>query len=117
MGDSTIAGIVVANDLSGNLYDEIVVEDTTGGLTVTIKDNGLYLLYRVGDKVYIENDKGETLAFQVRRIQLFDRNADATTVFTSGDGLAHLNLITCEGVWDKTQKTYSNRLVVFTNME
>lgn len=69
----------------------------------------------VGDKVYIENDKGETLAFQVRRIQLFDRNADATTVFTSGDGLAHLNLITCEGVWNQVNDTYPERRVIFTD--
>ena len=70
---------------------------------------------KVGDKVYIENDKGDTLAFQVRRIQLFDRNADATTVFTSNDGLAHLNLITCEGIWNQVNDSYPQRLVVFTD--
>lgn len=69
----------------------------------------------VGDKIYIENDKGDTLAFQVRRIQLFDRNADATDVFTSDDGLAHLNLITCEGIWNRVNDTYPKRRVVFTD--
>ena len=70
---------------------------------------------RVGDKIYIENDEGKTLAFQVRAIKLFDRNADATTVFTSKDGLAHLNLITCEGIWNKVNDTYPERRVVFTD--
>lgn len=70
---------------------------------------------KVGDKVYIENDNGDTLAFIVRRIQLFDRNADATTVFTSGDGLAHLNLITCEGLWNQVNDSYPDRRVVFTD--
>jgi LPXTG-site transpeptidase (sortase) family protein len=69
----------------------------------------------VGDKIYIENDKGDTLAFQVRRIKLFDRNADATTVFTSADGLAHLNLITCEGIWNQVAGVYPSRRVVFTD--
>jgi hypothetical protein len=63
----------------------------------------------------VENDKGETLAFQVRRIQLFDRNADATTVFTSDDGIAHLNVITCEGIWNQVNGLYPSRRVVFTD--
>jgi LPXTG-site transpeptidase (sortase) family protein len=69
----------------------------------------------VGDKVYVEDDRGNTLAFQVRSIKLFDRDADATTVFTSQDGLAHLNLITCEGVWNQVNGTYPQRRVVFTD--
>lgn len=70
---------------------------------------------KINDRIYIINDKGETLAFQVRRIELFERNADATTVFTSNDGLAHLNLITCEGIWNRTNDTYPSRRVVFTD--
>lgn len=70
---------------------------------------------KVGDKVYILNDKGDTLAFQVRSIKLFDRNADATTVFTSSDGLSHLNLITCEGIWNQVNGSYPQRRVVFTD--
>ncbi len=70
---------------------------------------------KVGDKIYIIDDKNNTLAFIVRRIASFDRNADATTVFTSQDGLAHLNLITCEGVWNQVNGNYPQRLVVFTD--
>ncbi|MDP2648550.1 MAG: sortase [bacterium] len=70
---------------------------------------------KVGDKIYIEDDKGDTLAFQVREIKLFDRNADATPVFTSQDGLAHLNLITCEGIWNRVNDTYPKRRVIFTD--
>lgn len=70
---------------------------------------------KAGDKVYIENDTGETLAFQVRATKLFDRNADATDVFTSKDGLAHLNLITCEGAWNRVNGNYPERRVVFTD--
>jgi len=70
---------------------------------------------KVGDKVYIIDDKNDTLAFVVRKIESFDRNADATPVFTSSDGLAHLNLITCEGVWNQVNGNYPQRLVVFTD--
>jgi LPXTG-site transpeptidase (sortase) family protein len=71
---------------------------------------------KIGDKVYIQNDKGENIAFQVRSIALFDRNADATTVFTSADGLSHLNLITCEGVWNQVDGNYPERRVVFADL-
>lgn len=70
---------------------------------------------RVGDKIYIEDDKGDTLTFIVRKISLFGRDDNATTVFTSKDGLAHLNLITCEGIWNKVDDTYPERRVVFTD--
>lgn len=69
----------------------------------------------VGDKIYIEDDKGDTLAFQVRSIELFDRNSDSTTVFSSNDGLAHLNLITCEGIWNKINLSYPQRRVIFSD--
>jgi LPXTG-site transpeptidase (sortase) family protein len=70
---------------------------------------------RAGDNVYVEDDHGSTTTFVVRSIQFYDQNADAATVFNSTDGKAHLNLITCEGIWNAAQKSYSNRLVVFTD--
>lgn len=70
---------------------------------------------KVGDKIYIVDDKGDTLAFVVSSIKLFHRDADATSVFTSDDGLAHLNLITCEGIWNRVNDTYPERRVVFTD--
>lgn len=69
----------------------------------------------VGDKVFVMDDKKETLAFLVRSIKLFGRNDDSTPVFISNDGLAHLNLITCEGVWNKINDSYPDRRVVFTD--
>jgi LPXTG-site transpeptidase (sortase) family protein len=71
---------------------------------------------KIGDKVYIIDDHNTTLTFAVSSISSFDRNADATTVFTSADGLAHLNLVTCEGVWNKVNGSYPQRLVVFTDL-
>lgn len=70
-----------------------------------------------GDKIYVENDMGTSTIFLVHDTHLYDQKADATNVFSSNDGKAHLNLITCEGVWSKDQKSYSNRLVVFADKE
>ncbi|PIZ82226.1 MAG: class F sortase, partial [Parcubacteria group bacterium CG_4_10_14_0_2_um_filter_41_6] len=42
---------------------------------------------------------------------------DVPEVFNSSDGKAHLNLITCTGVWNKEDNAFSERLVVFTDKE
>lgn len=70
-----------------------------------------------GDKIYTTDDKGMSTTFTVREIRSYDRNADASEVFGSNDGKAHLNLVTCQGVWNKAKKSYSERLVVFTDKE
>lgn len=70
-----------------------------------------------GDKLYVQDEKGRNVTFVVRKVLIYGRNDDASDVFGSGDGKAHLNLITCMGIWDKAKKTYSNRLVVFTDRE
>ncbi len=72
---------------------------------------------RSGDKLYIQDGNGVTNTFVVRSSQSFVPSADASSVFRSSDGRAHLNLITCEGDWNPTQYSYSNRLVVFTDKE
>ncbi len=72
-------------------------------------------LLRKGDIVSVQSTDGRTTQFMVREIRTYDAYADAASVFYSSDGKAHLNLITCEGAWNPATKTYSNRLVVFTD--
>lgn len=78
--------------------------------------NDLYKLSE-GDKLYIEDDKGKIVSFVVRESRSYDPKANALDVFNSSDGKPHLNLITCEGVWDKVSRSYSKRLVIFTDKE
>ncbi len=68
-----------------------------------------------GDKIYVVDEAGATTTFMVRESTSFDQNAEAFGVFNSDDGKAHLNLITCEGTWNKLIHKYSNRLVVFAD--
>ena len=70
---------------------------------------------RKGDTISVQDDAGTTISFVVRKIQRFDPNANDSDVFGSNDGQVHLNLITCDGVWDKTAKQYSQRLVIFAD--
>lgn len=51
--DWTIYGIVNADDRSGNLYKQINIQDSTGGITLLIDANSLYTKYPIGRKVYV----------------------------------------------------------------
>ena len=72
---------------------------------------------RVGDKLYIENDRGEILTFVVREIKSFGEKNDVPEIFSSADNGSHLNIITCEGIWNSKTKSYSKRLVIFADKE
>lgn len=67
-----------------------------------------------GDRVYIENGKGTTIIFVVRDKRTYDPGY-AKDVFRQNDK-AHLNLITCDGAWDGSKKSYTKRLVVFADI-
>ena len=72
---------------------------------------------RIGDRVYVGDTQNATTTFVVSGIQTYDQNGDAVNIFSSNDGKAHLNLVTCEGTWNAAEKSYSGRLVVFTEKE
>lgn len=72
-------------------------------------------LYKMkqGDEIIVRGEEGVEITFVVREIKMYDAEEDATDVFISTDGKAHLNLVTCDGVWNKNARQYSERLVVF----
>jgi LPXTG-site transpeptidase (sortase) family protein len=73
-------------------------------------------LYKLnaGDKLYVKDDKGKSIIFTVRGSHVYDPGY-ADDVFSSSDS-AHLNLITCDGIWDGAKKSYTKRLVVFADI-
>jgi len=54
LGDTTVYGIVIADDKSGNFYKQIVIQDSTGGIVVTLDKTTIYGDYPIGRKVYIK---------------------------------------------------------------
>lgn len=69
------------------------------------------------DKIIIEDDNWKLITFVVRESKIYYSTDNTSEVFVSNDGKSHLNLITCDGVWDKIAKTYHQRLVIFTDKE
>ncbi len=74
----------------------------------------LYKL-KVGDKLYVEDNKGITTTFVVKGSRSYDPGL-ADGVFSADNGTPQLNLITCNGMWDGVKKSYSKRLVVFSDI-
>jgi sortase A len=88
-------------------------------------DNGLALAgvfkqlknIQVGDGVYVVTNAGKKLLFVVTAVKTYPYDAvPPTDIFSSGDNLSHLNLITCTGDWVSAGKTYNQRLVVYTKL-
>lgn len=71
-------------------------------------------MLQVGDMLYVKDDQEVTRAFMVRERRIYDPGY-AEEIFSTNDS-AHLNLVTCDGMWDDTIKSYSQRLVVFADL-
>jgi sortase (surface protein transpeptidase) len=71
-----------------------------------------------GDEVVVTYESGDRLTFTVQDQQLYSHDANAQDIDTvfGPSHTADLNLITCDGVWDRSQRTYSQRRVVFTEL-
>jgi len=68
------------------------------------------------DELIVVDDKGASISYKVRESRTYNPKDDVPGVFNQSDGM-HLNLITCDGIWDNGQKSYSKRLVVFADAE
>lgn len=87
-------------------------------------DNGLSLAgvfkhlgdINVGDDVYVTTQSGQQLHFRVSDIEIYPyKDAPSNLIFERNDAV-RLNLITCDGTWVKGDKTYNERLVVYTTL-
>jgi len=55
--DLVISAVVSADDRSGNFYKELIIQDSTGGITLLLNGADLYTNYPVGRRLFI-NLKG-----------------------------------------------------------
>jgi sortase (surface protein transpeptidase) len=87
-------------------------------------DNGLGLsgvfkdLHKIaiGADIFIETKNGERLRFIVVEVESYPyKGVPVDRLFTRSDD-AYLNLVTCGGTWVKADKTYDQRLVVYTKL-
>ena len=71
-------------------------------------------LLKPGDKVLVKDDDGKQLTFQVQSSTAYPYDqAPLQQIFGPASG-PQLNLITCNGTFDKATANYNQRLVVYT---
>jgi hypothetical protein len=72
--DLIISGVVVADDKSGNLYKQLFIQDSTGGLQVLLDANSLHGTYPVGRRIFIKcnglciSDNNRTMQLGIRAL-------------------------------------------------
>jgi LPXTG-site transpeptidase (sortase) family protein len=69
-----------------------------------------------GDLVKVEDRAGNVLQFRVTETKLYDYTAPTDEIFSGDSSVARLNLITCGGSWNKAEKVYNKRVVIFTEL-
>jgi hypothetical protein len=52
--DIIIEGVVVANDETGNVYKQFIINDETGAIVIGVNDVGLYAMVPIGQRVRID---------------------------------------------------------------
>jgi hypothetical protein len=80
--DAVIEGIVSCDDRSGNFYQQIAIQDATGGILIRLAGNNLFNNYPVGRQVFVKC-KGLYLGDYGRMIQLgggIDANGGGVTL-------------------------------------
>jgi sortase (surface protein transpeptidase) len=67
----------------------------------------------IGEKIEVTDENGETYTYEVERVESYDFDKfPLEEVFADRSG-KKLNLITCEGTFDRETKNYSKRTVAY----
>lgn len=69
-----------------------------------------------GDEIIVTDENGKTLKFNVTETASYKLDEFPLKAVFGSHTKARLNLITCEGIFDKSSKLYSHRLVVFSEL-
>ena len=72
---------------------------------------------KVGDEIEVDSASGAKLHFAVSNISEYPYHEVPTVNIFTTSGPPTLTLITCEGVWVQSDKTYDHRLVVTATLE
>src|SRR5689334_3372972 len=52
--DIVIAGVVIADDVSGNFYKTMIIQDSTAGIAVQLDVSNFATIYPIGRKIFIK---------------------------------------------------------------
>ncbi len=69
-----------------------------------------------GDELMVKDENGKTLKFKVTETASYKLEEFPLKAVFGANTKSRLNLITCEGVFDKSSRLYSHRLVVYSEL-
>ena len=72
---------------------------------------------KIGDELTVGDKVGNTFTYTIRDIKEYPSSRLPLATFFTNSRESNLILITCSGVFDSKQDTYTNRLVVFATLQ
>lgn len=121
--DIVIMGVVTGDDRTGNLYKQIVIEDSTAGISIRIDGNSLYTEYPVGRRLFIKC-KGLYLGDYAGLIQLGASDGVevielplATVDKNILKGIYGLTVVPTPVTISQLNSSYQNRLIELNGVE
>lgn len=99
----------------GEPGNAVIAGHLNGGPNVPAVFEKLHKL-QVGDYIYVESDGTKTLSFRVTDTHSYNTDKAPYEKIFGPTTREHLNLITCDGAWDKAKQDYSQRRVVFSQL-
>jgi LPXTG-site transpeptidase (sortase) family protein len=87
-------------------------KDSVEGIAVFWNLNKL----KVGDRIYVSDEYGYELTFEVSAIESYDRTAAPLDRIFGSSTEKQLNLITCDGTFVSSQYSYDKRLVIYSHL-
>jgi DNA/RNA endonuclease YhcR with UshA esterase domain len=128
--DIVVSGIINSDDKSGNIYKQIIFQDSTAGILVNVDLNSYYALYPKGRRIFVKC-QGLYIAYDNGMIQLgvLDNSGNQPALGRIPQGIVDRHIL--RGVWGQTitpkvvtlgalanfNPAYENQLVTFNNVE
>ena len=97
-----IKGVVTGNDIGGNIYNEIAIQDETGAFIICIAQGGLYGFLPVGQEVLIE--------LQGLYIGGYGKQGQVGTLYTSKSGSTYVSRM-ARALWQQHYKLLGKKSV------
>ncbi|WP_293887523.1 MULTISPECIES: DUF5689 domain-containing protein [unclassified Sphingobacterium] len=121
--DLVIKALVTGNDISGNIYKQLYIQDETAAINLGVDQNSMYTTFRAGQEVYISL-KGLSMVKYGGELQIgfsgTNANRIAWEIFkqhTKGSGWPNAaNLTPLEVDLSKLDASMVNKLVIIKNV-
>ncbi len=69
-----------------------------------------------GDQIVLTDAEGKGYAYRVDKLEVYDKDHAPTQDIFTTQGDSGIALVTCDGSWDSSSRSYTDRLVVYASL-